>query len=139
MKNHNEEYEMTDEQYHAEKAEFLSEIVASSSDPEDNQAIITIDYPAYNTKRYGRPWMYKVKDWGVGQTPDVEWGGYTGDRDGGILEILASSGDIVRHGQRDYRGKGTRTYWAIVQPDFSLEYVSAAVARKFFLVKKGNQ
>ena len=62
----------------------------------------------YNPRRYSRPWIARVLDWAVGMAPNLEWGRFQGGSGGpGLLEVHAGSGDIVRWGQKDRRGKNT--------------------------------
>jgi hypothetical protein len=84
----------------------------------------------YNQRRYGRPWIARITGWPVGGKPEIVWGSYVGDDGGGEVEIEAISGDIVRTGQKDYRGNNTDASWYIVQPDGSLSSCTAAEARQ---------
>lgn len=67
---------------------------------------ITIKYGSYNKRRYSRPWIAKVTSWPVGGRPELLWGGYVGDDNGGECEIEAEEGDILKSGQKDGRGNG---------------------------------
>ena len=92
---------------------------------------IAIKYPAYNHRRYGRPWIARVAVWPVGGSPELEFGSYCGDKNGGEVEILARPGDIIRDGQRDGRkAEGTISDWSVVEADYSLREISQAEARK---------
>lgn len=85
----------------------------------------------YNHRRYGRPWIARITGWPIGGKPDIIWGRYVGDDDaGGEVEIEAMPGDIVRTGQKDYRGNNTEAYWYIMQPDGQLLSCTATEARQ---------
>jgi len=71
-----------------------------------------------------------VTRWPVGGRPEIRWGGYAGDDDGGELEIEGDAGDIVRWGQKDGRGNGGRNEWGIVQPDASVTSATQPEARE---------
>ena len=90
----------------------------------------------YNPRRFGKPWIARVTDWPVGNNAELEWGGYLGGSDnGGVLEIDAAPGDVVRYGQRDNRN-GSRTWstWGVVQSDGTLQdNITEAEAREAFL------
>ena len=87
-------------------------------------------FGSYNQRRYSRPWIAVVTSWPTGGKPEVKWGSYLGDDDGGETEIEAQVGDVVRWGQKDGRGGNTEAYWGIVQDDGSILDCEAAGARK---------
>lgn len=91
---------------------------------------ITEDYGSYNPRRYGKPWICKITTWPIGGKPEVEWGRYLGDDNGGEVEIDAQVGDIIRTGQKDHRGRNTEASWNVVDKDGSLISVNATEARK---------
>ena len=64
----------------------------------------SIEIGSYNSRRYSRPWIGRITAWPVGARPELAWGGYAEDDNGGELEIEAQAGDIIRWGQRDGRG-----------------------------------
>ena len=74
---------------------------------------ITVTFPAYNSKRYGKPWIAKVTDWPIGKAPALEFGALVGL----TAEIAAEPGAVVRWGQRDYRGNNTQREWGVVLDD----------------------
>lgn len=80
-------------------------------------ARITQDFPGYNPRRYGRPWIARVTSWPIGGRPQMEFGRYLGDDAGGEAEISAEDGDVIRWGQKDYRGRNTTAQWGIVTDD----------------------
>lgn len=97
---------------------------------------ITIEYPAYNEKRYNKPWIAKVASWPVGSRPVFVFGGFVGAPGAaGYVEIDAAPGDIIATGQKDYRGNNTERDFYIVQDDGSLssEPVDMRTARDAFI------
>lgn len=98
---------------------------------------IIVKYGPYNQRRFSKPWIGKVVDWPAGKMPVLEFGIYLGNDRGGEVNIIANAGDIVRHGQKDYRGKHTEKDWYIVQPDGNLENTDAAGARKQWIEHHG--
>ena len=93
---------------------------------------ITYTYSAYNHRRYQRPWIARITAWPVGGRPKLEWGRYLGNHEigsGGEAEIMAQPGDIVRSGQKDYRGGNSNNDWLIVEADGSLRKISETEAR----------
>lgn len=93
---------------------------------------VRVSFPAYNWRRYSKPWIAKVVSWPVGSKPDIEWGTFLGSAEGGEVEIAARPGDIIRYGQKDDRGNGSTSNWAIVQEDGSLQMVSEPEARQAY-------
>lgn len=96
-------------------------------------------FSSYNQRRYGRPWIAKITSWPVGGKPEVAWGSYLGDDDGGEVEVDAMPGDIVRTGQKDHRGGNTDASWYIVQADGSLLSSDAAEARKAWDARQADK
>ena len=94
---------------------------------------ISVEYGAYNFRRYSRPWIARVTAWPVGGVPTMQWGSYVGDENGGEVEIMAAPGDIIRDGQRDGRGgNNTVSDWSVVMADYTLRKISQVEARKLF-------
>jgi hypothetical protein len=93
---------------------------------------IAVEFGSYNQRRYSKPWISKVTAWAVGKSPDVEFGGYIGDDNGGEAEIMAKVGDIIRYGQKDGRGNNTESLWAVVEEGGTLRKVTMIEARKLF-------
>jgi hypothetical protein len=95
---------------------------------------IVVTYESYNPRRYSRPWIGRVTNWRIGVDPEMEWGGFTGDgRTGGIVEVEANPGDIIRHGQKEWRNvKASLRYWRVVEDDGTLRKVTPAEAREHF-------
>lgn len=86
---------------------------------------------SYNERRFGKPWIARVTAWPVGDKPALEFGGFMGQPgQAGDTEIMARPGDIIRSGQKDFRGSKTDNDWYVVQPDGSLKAVTQAEARK---------
>jgi len=64
---------------------------------------ISIDTPAYNERRYGKPWIAKV-DFSESAQGAFAWGEFIGSHgEAGLLEVSAEPGDIIATGQRDNR------------------------------------
>jgi hypothetical protein len=86
---------------------------------------ITITTSSYNEKRFGKPYVAKLDTNGN----VVEWGQWIGTPgDEGFLEIECALGDVVMHGQKDYRGNKGRPDYALVLSDGSLQYMTKADA-----------
>lgn len=100
---------------------------------------VSQNFGSYNPRRYGRPWIAKITSWPVGGRPEVEWGRYLGDDDGGEVEIEAMPGDIIRTGQKDHRGGNTDAGWYVVQDDGSLDSTDAAGARKAWDARQADK
>ena len=92
---------------------------------------ITVEFDAENDRRYGKPWISRVTGWPIGGRPEIEWGRFLGTvSDGGICEIEAAPGDIIRYGQKDHRKpRASTSQWAVVDGGGSLRLVSEAEAR----------
>lgn len=95
---------------------------------------INIQFNSYNPRRYSKPWIAKVTNWEIGKKADLEWGRWLGTPgSGGLTEIEANEGDIVRWGQKDNRqGTGTRAYWGVVQKDASIDRSTESQCAKAF-------
>lgn len=96
-------------------------------------------FGSYNQRRYSKPWIAKITSWPIGGKPEVQWGGYCGDDNGGEVEIEANVGDIIRTGQKDHRGGNTDASWYIVQADGSLSSTDAADARKAYDARQADK
>lgn len=93
---------------------------------------VSVQFSAYNARRYSRPWIARVSAWPVGGKATLEWGAYCGDDSGGEVEIMAKPGDIIRYGQKDTRGNNGSADWAIAQSDGSIQPVTEPEARKTY-------
>ena len=93
---------------------------------------ISIKYAGYNARRYSKPWIGKIRKWGVGEKPEIQWGSYLGDDDGGEVEIEANPGDIIRSGQKDKRGNNTSADWYVVDNSGTPKPIDATEARKLW-------
>ncbi len=89
-------------------------------------------FSSYNARRYSRPWIARISAWPVGGKAEMQFGSYLGNDGGGEVEIMAMPGDIIRYGQKDGRGNGGMSEWAIAQADGSLTVVDQAEARKAY-------
>jgi hypothetical protein len=95
-------------------------------------------YGSYNARRYSRPWIALVASWPVGGRPDLTWGSYLGDDDGGEVEIMAYPGSILRSGQKDGRGNGGSNNWWEAMPDGSMRMIDQSEARKIWTARSGK-
>lgn len=101
------------------------------SDKKKTVQTLRVEFGSYNSRRYGKPWIAKIKSWDTGKQPDLEFGSYYGDDTGGVAEIAAKEGDIIRWGQRDNRGNNTDNNWGIFR-NGKLESINAPEARILF-------
>jgi hypothetical protein len=72
---------------------------------------------AYNQRRYSKPWIAKV-NFENNPRGEFSWGAWVGDsRNGseGLLVISAEEGDIIAHGQKDFRGRNSETTYCQVR------------------------
>ncbi len=100
---------------------------------------VTHVFEAYNKRRYGKPWIHKIVEWPIGKKPSiVEWGTYLGTEAGGIVEIEAESGDVVRLGQKDHHGPDSTAGYYIVRNN-RLKSVSAPEAKRHFVKRLNKQ
>jgi len=103
---------------------------------------IIIETAAYNSRRDGAPWIYKIGSWAAGsKLPEVAaWGSFMGERgygrggDESYLEIAADPGDIIRWGQNDMRGHShTYRQYGVVMSDGTVDTITDARARELAL------
>jgi hypothetical protein len=92
----------------------------------------TYDFGYYNARRYSKPWIARICAWPIGQRPTLEFGSYIGNDNGGTVEISAEPGDVIRIGQRDYRGNGSMDVWTIANPDGTQSDTTASEARAHY-------
>ncbi|RZS31722.1 hypothetical protein [Corticibacter populi] len=113
---------------------FIAQAQLALTDRKDNTAPrrVAIAFDSYNGRRYSRPWIARVTAWPVGGKPTLDWGNYVGSDSGGEAEVNAKPGDIIRWGQKDGRGNGTRAYWGVVAEDGSVDRVTEVQARNAF-------
>ena len=94
---------------------------------------VSIEFPdPYNDRRYSKPWIARITEWPTGQNPSLEFGTFVGTYMGGMCEIEANEGDILRFGQKDYRGSRTVSKWGLVLPDGEVRTISPAQAKKCY-------
>ena len=93
---------------------------------------VVVAFDAYNGRRYSRPWIARVTAWPVGDRATLEFGAYLGNERGGEVEIEAEPGAVVRWGQKDNRGNGTRAHYGIVSEDGTLSEYTESVCKKHF-------
>lgn len=94
---------------------------------------VAISFRSYNPRRYSRPWIARVVVWAVGKKPELEFGHYVGDDDGGEAEIIAYPGNIIRYGQRDGRRPDKSiNEWAVVEDDYSVRDIKQTEASALF-------
>jgi len=101
--------------------------------------LIVISFDSYNKYRLQKPWISKVSEWPSGKSAIVSWGKYQGDEDGGDAEIMATSGDIIRWGQKGPSRSQTKSYWGIVQEDGKVEKCTMAQAHKAWIQKQDSK
>ena len=109
----------------------LSAEIKKLIDAKTTPSVARAKFGGYNARRYSRPWIAKVVAWERGASPSLEFGAYYGDDSGGIVEIAANEGDIIRYGQRDNRGNNTENYWGVFSNGEIVD-VTAAKARDLF-------
>ena len=89
-------------------------------------------FDGYNSRRYSKPWIAKIVSWPAGKQPELEFGAYYGNtEEGGIVEIAAKEGDIIRWGQRDNRGNGTKNKWGVFRAGEVVE-IESSEARELY-------
>lgn len=96
---------------------------------------VTIEWDSYNFRRYSKPWISRVVAWNGSEKPELEWGQFLGTaEDGGVTEVYARVGDIVRWGQKDYRKVyGSVNKYGIVREDGEVEDVTPGNAKKHWI------
>ncbi len=93
---------------------------------------ITIETPAYNKLRYGRPWIGRATGEQDGRLT-LSFGTWIGSPgEAGRLEIEAAAGDVIARGQKDYRNsrnsrRDAVAYW-ILEADGTLKTVTTVDA-----------
>jgi len=100
---------------------------------------VSFDYPAYNARRYGRPWGAVVKFEGVTPKYDFSVGNYLGNDRGGKVYIECEPGDIVATGQRDGRGGNTENKLYVVQEDGTVQMVDKVAALEHWESRKAPE
>jgi hypothetical protein len=94
---------------------------------------IAITFESFNPRRYSRPWIARVVAWPVGKKPELTFGNYCGDENGGEVEIIAYPGNIIRYGQRDGRRVDRSiNNWAVVGDDYAVRDIKQPEARALF-------
>jgi len=91
---------------------------------------ITSKTSPYNQRRYGKPWIARV-DFSKNPKGDFSWGAWVGDsRTGseGLLVIEANEGDIIAHGQKDFRGNNGETTYCQIREGKLIKLASKVAA-----------
>ncbi len=109
----------------------LSDAIKNILDSKKTVGVAQLEYSGYNGRRYSRPWIARIAAWPSGKPPVLEFGAYYGDDEGGIAEVKAKEGDIIRFGQRDNRGNNTQNCWGVFR-DGKVVVIDAKEARKLF-------
>jgi hypothetical protein len=100
---------------------------------------VSQSFGPYNQRRYSKPWIAKITSWPVGKNKEMEFGTYLGDDNGGVVKIDANSGDIVRTGQKDYRGNNTKSNWYEVTENGELMNISVSDAREAYQLRQETE
>lgn len=115
--------------------EALEELIKAARAEIDSRkkiGVARVEFGSYNDRRYSRPWIAVVSNWEVGGRPELEFGSWVGNaRDGGIVEIKAKDGDIIRWGRKDNRGNGTMNKWGVFR-NGEIEEITPETARELF-------
>lgn len=83
----------------------------------------------YSAKHYSKPWISKVTKWKPGRPPALKFGKVL---DNNRAEIEANPGDVLRYGQKNYRGGESLKNFAIVNDDGSVRIVPLEEAAEAF-------
>lgn len=98
---------------------------------------IQINTVSYNQRRYSKPWIAKV-DFSKNPKGEFIWGSWVGDaREGseGLLVIEANEGEIIAHGQKDFRGNNTHTTYCQVRDGKLVELSGKVEAYQLSIAK----
>lgn len=94
---------------------------------------VAISFDSYNPRRYSCPWIARVVALAVGRKPELQFGAYIGDDNGGEVEIIAYPGDILHYGQRDCQQLDKSiNKWGVVEDDYSVRNIKQTEARALF-------
>lgn len=90
-------------------------------------------FGSYNSGQMGKPWIAVVTSWPVKKRPEIVFGTYEGDDGGGVAEVMARPGDIVRFGQKNHRSwaKSIKE-WGVVGKDGSVSTITEEQARSLW-------
>lgn len=91
--------------------------------------IIELETPAYNSRRYNKPWIATVDFREC--SGEFHWGNWIGaPGEEGLLQIECEPGDIVARGQKDTRGPGRNSApsFYVVTEDGELERLPSRAA-----------
>ena len=89
---------------------------------------ITYSVGMYNDRRYGKPWIARIVKWELGGYPQLEFG----SSDYSSAETYGVAGDIVKCGQKDYRGNKSDNDFYLVDRDLKLIKLTDEQARELF-------
>ena len=96
--------------------------------------IISINWGAYNSRRYSIPWVAHITNFLGSPTLAFIKYAYNGSNSGGELVFEAEIGEVIKYGQKDYRNaNGTIIRFGLVQENGSIEIISNSTqARKLW-------
>lgn len=111
----------------------LASLLAPVEAPADAPMRVAMEFPSYNERRWGLPWIAKVTAWPVAGRPTMEFGKFVGHAgDPGEAEMMAKRGDIVRWGHKDNRnGNSTWSKWGIVNAEGGIDEIDETEAREY--------
>ncbi len=98
---------------------------------------VTKSWGSYNARRYGRPWAARITAFNGAPTLEFIAGAYNGNDDGGEIVVTGEIGEVVKIGQKDYRGNNTdNDFYVIANSDGAgpkLKYIESPIeARKLW-------
>jgi len=92
---------------------------------------VVYEVGVYNEKRFSKPWIATITNWEIGSYPRLEFGASCENS----AECAARVGDIVKYGQKDYRGHRGKNSFGIVLENGRLERITEAQAKEIFRAK----
>ena len=95
---------------------------------DDYKPIIYTVSESYNDRRYSKPWIARIVKWELGGYPQLEFG----SSDYSSAETYGVAGDIVKCGQKDYRGNKSDNDFYLVDRDLKLIKLTDEQARELF-------
>lgn len=107
---------------------------ATPEAPAPARVVVSKPWGSYNGRRYGTPWAARITAFTGRPVLDFIKGAYNGNDSGGELVITGTVGEIIKIGQKDYRGNKTDNDFYRITETGELELVESPVeARQLWL------
>lgn len=121
--------------YHVTFSVALKIIINGAKKMTATKVTVSDSFPAYNERRYGKPWGAVITFDGTKAKYDFVGTYMSKAGDAGDVVIECMAGDIVAFGRKDNRSNNTYNEWYIVGSNGELQSVDKKAAYEYYKSK----